>query len=285
MRKHGLILLIGTGWLSGLLQAQSVEFTTEEIEFEASPDKVLEVQMRVDAGAVTIEKSAVPEKGTVNLEYRKSRFRSKVSFDAERNRLRVYVDGRGWGKWSDGGDHPAEIQIALPAHVDIHLDARLKAGEMTQNLGGLRIIKYHLSNWAGEVNVRFDEPNLTRMDFFDADMKIGEAQFSSLGNARFDKADINGGIGELEVDFTGDLVSKCQARVDLDIGEARIILPGGVGTRLQIGGGFSFLSDKRIDSDFSKRDRYYYSQDYDSAVKKFAIRVTPGLGELQIDRE
>lgn len=289
MNKKSVLHLIVLGFLSGYLLAQPVEYTTEDIEFAASSGKPLEVLIRVDAGEVIIERSSNPDQGTVNLEYQTEKFRSKLEFDAERNRLKVYVHGNGWHNWSKwkemDNDHIATVQVFLPSNADIQLDTQLKAGEMTQNLGGLRIIEFHLSNWAGEVQVRFDDPNLTTMAFFDADLRVGEARFAKLGNARFEKADINGGIGELEVDFTGDLISKSQARVDLDIGEARIVLPSAVGTRLQIGGGFSFLSEKNIDSDFYRRNRYYYSNDYEESEKKFAIKVTPGLGELSIDRE
>lgn len=285
MKTFWLTVIWVAGCAAGLALGQSVEYADEEIEFAPAPDRPLEVQIRVDAGEVLIEPSATAGKGAVSLEYLTDKFKSRVEFDEERNRLRVDVRGRGWNKWSDAGDHPAVLMVTLPTDTDIRLDTRLKAGEMTQNLGGLRITGYHLSNWAGEIQVRFDQPNPVVMDFFDADVKIGEAHFARLGNARFQKADINGGIGELEVDFSGDLISRSQARVDLDIGEARIVLPSATGTRLQIGGAFSFLSAKEIDSDFQKRNRYYYSSDYDSAETKFAVRVTPGLGELRIDRE
>ncbi|NQT25819.1 hypothetical protein HQ585_10715 [candidate division KSB1 bacterium] len=289
MKIKLILSLLVLGLLSGMVLAQSAEYAIEDIEFEAISGKPLEVLIRVDAGEVTIEKSSVPEKGSVNLEYMAEKFKSKLEFDPKRNRLKISVSGKGWHTWSKWSDEnngsPAVIKVLLPSTVDIKMDVRLKAGEMTQYLGGLRITEFHLSNWAGEVDVSFDEPNPTTMVFFDVDLRAGEARFGSLGNAHFEKADINGGIGELEVDFTGDLIQKSQARVDMDIGEALIILPADVGTRLQIGGSFSFLSEKDIDSDFSKRNRYYYSNDYEEAEKKFAIKVTPGLGELQIDRE
>ena len=270
--------------LTSALFGQSVEYAMEDLDFEASSDKPFEVAIRVDAGEVYIEGSSDPNQGTVNLEYRVDQYRSKLEFDKERNRLKVYVNGKGWKNWSHDGNGPVVVQVLLPNNVDIHLKSHLKAGEMTQRLGGLRITEFHLSNWAGEVEVSFNQPNPTTMEFFDVDLKAGEARFVTLGNARFEKADINGGIGELNVDFTGDLVQKSQARVDMDIGEALITLPDDVGTRLHIGGGFSFLSAKEIDSDFYKRNRYYYSDDYETAEKKFALKITPGLGELQIDR-
>ena len=64
-----------------------------------------------------------------------------------------------------------------------------------------------------------------------------------------------------------------------------ILLPADIGVRMQIGGGFSFMSAKDIDSDFYKRGRYYYTHDFETSDKQFSLRVTPGLGELQVERD
>jgi hypothetical protein len=169
--------------------------------------------------------------------------------------------------------------------VDILFDSKIKAGEVTMDMGGLRLKEFSLINWAGEVEVRFSEPNRVPMDYFDVNAKVGQLDIVRLGNARFRSADINGGIGEMDVDFTGELEPDCRAKVDLDIGEASIILPREYGVRMSIGGGLSFLSHKDIDHEFVKRGRVYYNDNYELEDEKFSIRITPGLGELNIELE
>ena len=157
-------------------------------------------------------------------------------------------------------------QVVLPAHQACE--------PVHDRLDGAR---------AGEVEVVFDEPNPIEMDFMDINVKIGEARLLQLGNARFKVADINGGIGTIEVDFTGELLTDSRADVDMDIGEATIIMPHKMGVKMRIGGGFSFLSSKNIDSSFYRRGDSYYSDNYEDTKKRFYLRVTPGLGELNID--
>ncbi len=152
-------------------------------------------------------------------------------------------------------------------------------------MGGLRLREFYLNNWAGEVEVRFDEPNPILMDFLDIDAKVGEIRLVKLGNARFKKANINGGIGEIDIDFGGDLLSESRAKVDLDIGEAVVSLPRDIGIKMRIGGGLSFLSSKDIDQSFYRRGNYYYSDDYQEKKNRFFLYITPGLGQFTIERK
>jgi len=255
--------------------------------FEATSDRPLEVFLDVDAGEVVVERGMDALTGSVSMEYTTGEFRGDVDFDRGKNRLRVILDKKNWHKLkkSRHGDDDvwAEVRVQLPHGLDILLDSKVKAGEVTMEMGGLRLREFSLYNWAGEVEVNFEEPNPISMDFLDVDAKVGELRLIQLGNARFRKADINGGIGEIDIDFTGDLQNESRAKVDLDIGEASILLPTDVGIRMSIGGGLSFLSQKNIDRSLYRRGNSYYSEDYENAAKKFSLRITPGLGELNVD--
>ena len=265
------------------LLGQRGYYETVEEEFKASTDQPLEVLLKVDAGEVFVEKGEDEHIGVVTIRYAPRKFRQRVEFDDTKNRLKIYFEMKGL-KTVDTDEDPAEVTLQLPHGVDILFDSKIKAGEVTMEMGGLQLHEFYLDNWAGEVEIRFDEPNPVVMDFLGVNAKVGALRLVKLGNARFTKADINGGIGEIDIDFTGDLQNESQAKVDLDIGEASILLPHDVGIRMKIGGGLSFLSQKNIDRSLYSRGSIYYSEDYDETEKKFAIRVTPGLGELNIDR-
>ncbi len=257
----------------------------EEINktFTVSVDRPFEIILNVDAGEVVVVRGESGSSVHVILRYPEDEYRDRISFNEQKNRLRVFVDKRSWTRWRKDNEN-SFLKVELPFEADILLDARVKAGEISMELGGLRMKELSFSNWAGEVELSFDQPNLIEMDFFDFSSRVGEVRLINLGNARFHKADINGGIGEMEVDFTGDLLDQSMAKVDLDIGEASIQLPEGMGIKMRIGGGFSFLSHKEIDSSLYRRGSYYYSEDFNDMEKKFYVRITPGLGELTINR-
>ena len=275
---------------AAVLSAETYEYEQFEQTYTISGDEPLMLIIDVDVGELRVHRSSADREVSVNAEYIPSHFRLDVDYREEKNRLKITLDKRSWHKWPRERDDecnrsPVDIELGLPAGATLILDTRMKAGELSMSLGGLRIQEFSLSFWAGEARVDFDQPNQITMDYMDIDAKVGEAVFRKMGNARFQTADINGGIGEISIDFTGDLLEDSRARVDLDIGEASILVPGDKGIRMSIGGGLGFLSQKNIDLDFYKRGRYYYSENYEGAKDRFSLRVTPGLGELTIDRD
>lgn len=259
---------------------------TEEFSYDIRSDQLLEVILDVDVGEVTVEASDSLQKCIVRMTYFPEDYKVRSDYSDKDNRLKIRLDRKKLAShWDSEEDGPISAEVWLPRDVDMTLDTRVKAGEVLLDLGGLRLQRFNLSVWAGEVSVRFKEPNPIVMEYMNINTKVGELNTTNLGNARFKKARVNGGVGEIDVDFTGALFEDALAKVDLDIGEARVILPGNRGVRMSIGGMFSFMSSKNIDSEFNKHGSYYYSDDYKQNEQAFSVRITPGLGELTVDRE
>jgi hypothetical protein len=269
-----------------LLLGQRGYLETVEETYPIPQNMSLEIFIDVDAGEVTVDRGSEESSVSVLMTYTRNEFRGMVAYrEKDHAQLRVSLEKKSWHRsMSRDRDIWADLRIELPYEVDIFLNSKVKAGEIIMDLGDIHLKEFTLNNWAGEVEVEFLDPNRTTLDFLDIKNKVGEARLLKLGNARFQEADINSGIGELEIDFSGALLSGSRAVVDLDIGESYICLPWDVGSQVIIDG-LSFLSEKNFDSSFYKRGRAYYTDDYDDAGKRFYLRVSPGLGELSIDRE
>lgn len=274
-----LICLIMFGFLNFSF-SQSWEVKTIKEKYEISDAKPLEVIVDIDAGEINISKSSQSSIASVFMEYTKDDFRGMSRYDKENNRLKIILDNKGLFKNYD--NTVAELDLQLPSHVTIFFDSKIKAGEIFMDMGGLRLKEFLVNNWAGEIDVNFSEPNKEKMDFFGIKTRAGELTCSKIGNARFEKADINAGVGELRIDFTGDLVNNCMAKVDLDIGESYLELPRDIGIKLKIGG-WSFLSEKNIDSHLFKKGSTYYSEGYTTSKEKIYLRVSTGLGEFTVE--
>jgi hypothetical protein len=281
-------IFVGTAvFLAAGLFAQDDEFIeTRNERFDITSSKPLEVVLKVDAGEVTVE-SGESKAAAVSMEYDKAEFFSDVELNAKNNRLEIHLDKKHWFRWHKSEEEKqnlgSEIKLTLPTGVDISLDCRVKAGETTLRLGGLRIKELSVETWAGETEVGFDQPNPIVMDFLDVEAKIGEFRLIQLGNARFQRAILSGGIGEMHADFSGAAVPDSKARINLSIGEASVILPDHVGSRLEIGGAFSFMSKKNIQHTLRHRGRAWYSEGFDQARDKFFLYIKPGLGELNVE--
>ena len=174
-----------------------------------------------------------------------------------------------------------EITIELPHDPEIDLFVELKAGEADLQLGGLSLSVFEFNNFAGDVDIDFDWPNRIKMNRFEIDGTIGEIDLHNLGNARFRNANINSGIGELSVDFSGDMLDDVSADIDLEIGETNIILPQEIGTRMKISRFMLFDSDAHYRC-FDKRGSRYYSDNYDDCDKLLTLNISSGLGEVDI---
>lgn len=257
---------------------------TDEKSFPVRTSEPLYVEVEVTAGEVVIEKGTGADSVTAILDYTEGEFKPKVEFNEKKNRVLVKLTKRNWHRVNDKDEKNwALVTVRLPSNADIFLDYRLKAGETDLHLGGLRLKEVNISVWAGQLDVDFETPNLIPMDYMEINAKVGEANLNNLGNARYKEAVINGGIGEIRADFSGEVEPDSKAWVDLDIGEATVVLPEIPGVRMNIGGMFGFLSSKRISGSFLKRGRFYYSDDYDDVKTKCTFHITPGLGELRIE--
>lgn len=262
-------------------------FELEEIKqtFEANKDKELFVKVDIDIGELKIQPDETDAMGSIEISYQKEEYWSRIDFDKKGNHLEIKVDNDSWFNWNsdkhDNNEVP-QVFITLPKNVIMNLDVRLKAGELHMQLGGISIKSLNVSSWAGETWVDFDTLNPVEMEMMRIAPRIGECRLKHLGNSRFQRAKIDGGIGELSVDFSGGLLHDSRAKVDLDIGEASIELPEEVGTQMFMGG-MSFLSSKNLDRSIEKKGRIYFTENFDTANQKFYLKVSPGLGELNID--
>ncbi|HEX9935012.1 MAG TPA: hypothetical protein VGB38_07420, partial [bacterium] len=140
---HGLALLLVLAVPLGL-SGQEEERVKESFSFKAGTDRPLEVVLDIDAGTVEVEKGTDAVSGQVDVDYLREDNHVKVKFDEKTNRLQVKVDRDNWTKMRHDGDNNdhcddwLKIHVTLPFGVDQYFDARIKAGEVNMNVGGLR---------------------------------------------------------------------------------------------------------------------------------------------------
>ncbi len=283
-----MILLLAMCCGLGAAQAQDKDRPSRGIEdldnsFRIDTGSTFRLRVEVDVGQVRVSRGKSKDNLRVRLVYDREEYQHTLRYNEKRNTLHIMLDKERWIGQHDN-HNAGELDVELPTGGELELDFRLKAGEIEMQLGGLRIRDLSLETVAGEVNLDFDEPNQITMTNLLLNTKIGESNFRRLGNARFRNAGIDGGIGELTIDFSGDMLKEAVAEVDLDIGETTIILPRKSGIRLAVSK-FMFLSHFNMPDYLRKEGRYYYSENYDDAEQTFQLRISAGVGECRIERE
>lgn len=254
----------------------------EKIEkaFPVKTQEILSVSLKIDAGEIYVHKGEQPDQVNVLVQFDDKSDEVNVDYDEKRNELFISIDRSKWFKSWD--DHRApKLEVSLPFEVVIELSSKIKAGEIEFALGSLKLKEFELRNFAGEVSVDFPAPNKIEMESLDINVKVGETKLRSLSNAKFQRARINGGIGELDIDFSGEGLKSCRAEIDLDIGETSISLPHDLGIRFD-SSTFGFLTQSNIDYELTRKDRFYYSKNYETASKTMDFSISSGIGELRV---
>lgn len=264
---------------TAMAQASTPERFRER--YELPQDRVVRIDVEIDAGEVTFSRCPRGVEAWITIDYDPEIVDVDVYYDPDAPRLEVLVDRDTWLE-KRGDKKEAEVLIELPFAVQLDLEADIKAGDVDFELGDLSLVRMELRTVAGEVRVAFSKPNRSVMEVLEINTKVGESRLRHLGNARFRTAEINGGIGELDVDFRGELYPDAAVRIDLDMGKTRLKLPEETGVRLSVSK-FLFLSDVNLPYNLVKSGGYYYSRNYERADRHLTLQVSPGLGTLRIE--
>ncbi len=275
------IFALSLGLINSLIVDNCQAYESEKI-FKIESTKI-KVNIEIDAGEVDVRKNSNPNECRIFYKYDGEEIEKEIDYNKSRNLIHIIFDQEfPWHNDSEhDNDNHLKVEVLLPEAPQIDLDANIKAGAVDFELGDLRLKSVALRNWAGDVSVDFDQPNLVRMTSFEVNVKVGELKIANLGNANFEIADINSGIGEMHLDFSGAKLKDATADVDLDIGETTIIIPENSGTKMKVSK-FLFLSEVNYPNWFEKRGSYYYSENFDKLGEHLNLRISTGIGELKI---
>lgn len=251
---------------------------TQEENFTIKTAKFA-IDLSLDGGKIQVLPSGEAHDCRVSMNYPQEKCSVSVRYNEKRGQLDVVVDFK---KWDMEGDDAPNLILEVPYAPEISLEAYIKAGETLFDLGDLTLSDFRLRHWAGETKVTFNEPNRMIMKSFDVNVKIGELTMENLGNARYEEGEINGGIGELHLDFHGESTDKCVTRIDLDLGETAITLPEETGVKMRVS---KLLSETSLPDGLVQRGDWYYSENYDDAEQKLYLLISTGIGELNIRTE
>lgn len=258
--------------LPGAVQAQDWRTVTSMRQFDG--EDRLSVDVEYGAGRLSIEPA---ERGVLyraELRYDARIFRPELDYRG--GRLNVGLDGRkGIDLNSDDG---GRLDLALGPDSPIDLEMAFGAAAAEAELGGLRLRSLEVSTGASESTLRFSRPNRESMG--EIKLQVGAAEFDAygLGNANARRLRVEGGVGEVTLDFTGEWQRDLDVEVDMGLGSLVLRLPRGLGVRVRKD---SFLAS--FDSqDLVKRGDVYYSENWDEAAHRLTIEIDAALSDIDV---
>ena len=242
---------------------------------QGAGENLLKVDVSFGAGRLRVLPA---ESGTL--------YRSSIRYDAqsvqpiseyESGRLRLGVtgtNGRPTKSIRDGG----RLDIALGPDVPTELELKFGAVEAEIDLGGLRITEAKISTGASDSRVRFSHPNPERMRNLAIEAGAAAFRAEGLGNANVESISVEGGVGDITLDFTGRWRGDTRATVEIGLGAVELRVPRGVGVRVSKD---TFLMGFDA-QDLVKRGDTYYSTNWDGAEHRLTVDIDGAFGSIKI---
>ncbi len=269
-----LVLAVGPAGLA----AQSYQTRTEARRLEGSAP--LAVNVVYAAGQFRFAPGNAKQLYRVSVTYDEDRFDPTIAYRAEAHALDVNLSGRGHVNRKDFDPSQQRLDLAVSPDAPVDLALKFGAAQAELELGGLSLRSAHIETGASQTTVAFSTPN--RVACSDLSFKVGAAQFEveHLGNSRCRAISLEGGVGQMVLDFTGDWPAGQDTHVTMSValGEIQLHIPKGLGVRLDVD---HFLA--AVDrAGFVKRGSAYFTPDYDAAPVKVALDIKAVLGNIEV---
>lgn len=240
------------------------------------------IKVRYGAGRVDVRGTDARLLYGMHLRYDERRAVPLHRYDAEQHSTLLGLEPRSASsRVSSGGrSESGDLRLTLPRSVPLDLDLEFGGADAMLELGGLALQSLRLECGAADATLGFTTPNRAHMRELDVD--VGAASFTALhlGNANADRLRVRGGMGSVDLDFSGSWQRDLTVLTRVGIGKTTLRVPDDVGVRLEI---------QRVAAGFDheglvKRGDAWYSHNWDTAAHKLRIRAETVFGALEIQR-
>jgi len=240
------------------------------------------IKVQYGAGRVDVRGTDAALLYGMHLRYDELRAAPLHRYDPEQHSTVLGLEPRSVNARVSSGprSESGELRLLVPRTVPLDLDLEFGGAEAMLELGGLSLQSLRLECGATDATLGFTTPNRTHMRELDVD--IGAASFTALhlGNANADQIRVRGGMGAIDLDFSGSWQRDLTVLTRVGIGKTTLRVPDDVGVRLEI---------QRVAAGFDhegmvKRDDAWYSHNWDTAPRKLRIRAETVFGALELQR-
>lgn len=257
----------------------------------------LRVQVEYAAGRVAVGRAEPGFLYRTYLRYDASRFDPTRQWSREgpQGHLQLGMEGvRSGGRWirRDGFDIDVDLgglrdlrdasgamELDLSRSVPTDLSLEIGAAETSLRLGGVPLTSLGLETGASETELSFDRPNPVRMERLEIEAGAASLRTRGLGNARFRELSVEGGVGDLRLDFTGEWAGDAAATVEVGLGSLRLIVPEDLGVRIHRE---TFLTSFEVPAGFRRTDSGYETENWSSAEHRLTLDLSAAMGAVRV---
>jgi hypothetical protein len=266
------LLLVACGARDG--DAQELR-TLTSARSHAGED-ALRVEVVYAAGRMRIEPGPAGSLYRARLDY-DERFATPVA-DYRAGLLRVGLEGMERVRLRRGSSRDARMDLALGRDPELDLKVEFGAAEARMELGGLKLRSLRVATGASDTKISFAEPNPIAMDQMSFDIGAAAFHVAGIGNANARRLTVNGGVGDVALDFGGRWSGNMDAQISMGLGSLSLVLPRDVGVEIRRSGFLASFSGPGLE----QRGNAYYSGNWDSAAHRLTIRIDAAFGSIDV---
>jgi hypothetical protein len=261
-------------------------------------DGLKAVTMRVEygAGILTVRPARAGDLYDAHMRYDASRFSPVRTFERSEGTATVHLGLRSLGDksgvhidWKDLGDEnggpgskqAGSLEIGVSRDVPTDLRVAVGAAKSRLDLGGLPLTNFTLETGASDTRISFDAPNPGRMQ--ELRIKAGAASLKAddLGNAHFDRLRVEGGVGDVTLNFDGDWTQDATAAIHMGLGSLSLRFPSDLGVRIDK----STVLASFNAAGFVKTDSGYETRNWASAAHHLELEINAAFGSIDAEIE
>lgn len=175
-----------------------------------------------------------------------------------------------------------EWDLALAPRVPMSLKLQVGAAKGRLDLGGLALTDFSLETGASDMVVRWDAPITVPMDWLRLRAGAANVEVRGIGYASPRDVQVEGGIGNLMLDFTGPWADSARIQVTAGVGSLTLRFPRDVGVRVVVEGG---LSNVQTRGDWQLSGGVYRNPAYGQAGATLEVTLTAGIGNVTLELE
>lgn len=183
------------------------------------------------------------------------------------------------GDWGvPTGNTHNDWNLKFSPDVLLEIDMELGAGKGDLDFTGLQITQLDIDAGAGDFSMQFDEPARTPMDELTLNTGASKVKISGIGHASPEHVKVQGGVGDITLDFTGAWSRSADVQITAGVGSLTLRLPDDIGVEVKTEGG---LTNVNVDGLRQEGDAYVNSAFGETEITLHLV-VTTGIGNLRL---
>ncbi len=249
----------------------------------------LRVEIEIGVAELMVKRAQGNHLLEAEIHYKISRGEPRIEFDRSGGTGYLTIKSP---DTDDEGNHFRGIksseehwELRFSSKVPITFSMELGLVDGTLDMSGLKVADLAVSSGLSDLEMLFNEPNPIELEELKIECGLGDFNAYDLGNANFQRLRVEGGLGSVFIDLSGDWRRHdAEMKVEVGLGSAKIKLPPGLG--VEINAEDNFLSSIDLDRDLRKlRKGTHRSENWETAQHRLIIDVELGLGSLKVDRD